>query len=114
MAWRASWLLNGGSDALSAKYQSAVSVFTCTWLAYFGLFSSDSRSDGIWSPSNTSLACPFSTWVISSETCRPYFSMIESGLPAGCASAFHTLKYGLRTRTASVFGLYDFHMYGPV
>src|SRR5690348_768056 len=114
MACRARTLLNGGRDALSAKYQSAVSVFTCTWLAYLGAFSSDSRSEGIWSPSNTSLAWPFSTSVTSSETCRPYFSMISSGFPAGCASAFHTLKYGLRTRTASVFGLYDFHMYGPV
>ena len=40
--------------------------------------------------------------------------MISLGLPAGWASLLHTLKYGLRTRTASLFGLYDFHMYGPV
>jgi hypothetical protein len=52
--------------------------------------------------------------VTSSETCSPYFSTILFGYPAGCASAFHTWKYGLRTSTASVFGLYDFHMYGPV
>jgi tRNA U34 5-carboxymethylaminomethyl modifying enzyme MnmG/GidA len=29
---------------------------------------------------------------------------------AGCACAFHTWKWGLRTRTAWVLGLYDFHM----
>src|SRR5579859_2402389 len=114
MACRASRLLNGGLLVFSAKYQSAVSVFTCTWLAYFGLLSWLSWSDGIWSPSNTSLALPFSTWVTSSETCNPYFSMISFGYPAGCAAALHTWKYGLRTSTASVFGLYDFHMYGPV
>ena len=99
---------------LSAKYQSAVSGFTCTWFAYCGLFSSLSRSAGITSPSNTSSAAPRSTWVTSSEICRPYFSTISSGYPSGCASAFQTLKYGLRTRTASLFGSYDFHMYGPV
>ena len=64
---------------LSAKYQSAVSVFTCTWLAYFALLSWASWSDGIWSPSNTSLASPFCTSVTSSETSRPYFSMISFG-----------------------------------
>jgi hypothetical protein len=40
--------------------------------------------------------------------------MISLGLPAGCATLLQTLKYGLRTSTASVLGLYDFHMYGPV
>ena len=106
--------MNGGRFVFRAKYQSAVSVFTCTWPAYFGLFSWLSWSDGIWSPSNTSLAWPFWTSLTSSETCRPYFSMISFGYPAGCACAFHTWKCGLRTSTAWVLGLYDFHMYGPV
>src|SRR5215472_5488766 len=66
------------------------------------------------SPSKTSLAWPFSTSVTSSETCSPYFSTILFGYPAGWASAFHTWKCGLRTSTAWVLGLYDFHMYGPV
>src|SRR5215469_1395116 len=66
------------------------------------------------SPSYTSLAWPFFTWVTSSETCSPYFSMISLGYPSGCAWAFHTWKYGLRTSTAWVLGLYDFHIYGPV
>ena len=51
MACRACRLLNGGRLVFSAKYQSAVSVFTCTWLAYLGLFSWLSWSEGIWSPS---------------------------------------------------------------
>src|SRR6266581_9085531 len=114
MACRASRLLNGGLLVFSAKYQSAVSVFTCTWPAYFVLLSWLSWSDGIWSPSNTSLALPFCTWVTSSETWSPYFSTISFGYPAGCACALQTWKYGLRTSTAEVFGLYDFHMYGPV
>ena len=79
MAWRAFTLLNGGVRVLRAKYQSAVSVFTCTWLAYFGLLSWASWSDGIWSPSNTSLASPFCTAVTSLETSWPYFSMISFG-----------------------------------
>ncbi len=58
-------------------------MFTCTWLVYFVLFSVLSWSDGIESPSNTSLASPFSTSVTSSETCSPYFSMISFGYPAG-------------------------------
>src|SRR5215469_9168998 len=66
------------------------------------------------SPSYTSLAWPFSTSVTSSETCSPYFSMISFGYPSGCAAEFQTWKYGLRTSTACVLGLYDFHMYGPV
>src|SRR5262245_23273943 len=66
------------------------------------------------SPSYTSLASPFSTWVTSSDTCSPYFSTILFGYPAGCACAFHTWKYGLRTSTAWLLGLYDCHMYGPV
>ena len=79
IAWRAFRLLNGGVLVLRAKYQSAVSVFTCTWLAYFGLLSWLSWSDGIWSPSNTSLAWLFCTAVTSLETCRPYFSTISFG-----------------------------------
>src|SRR3981081_2592389 len=98
-------LLNGGRLGLRAKYQSAVSVFTCTWLANFALLSWPSWLDGIESPSNTSLAWPFSTAVTSSETWAPYFSMIWFGSPAGWAVAFHTLKYGLRTSTAWVLGL---------
>src|SRR5262249_48320557 len=39
---------------------------------------------------------------------------IESGLPAGCASADHSLKLGLRTSTICFVGAYVFHMYGPV
>src|SRR5215469_379005 len=66
------------------------------------------------SPSYTSLAWPFSTSVTSSETCSPYFSTISFWLPGGCAAAFQTWKCGLRTSTAWVLGLYDFHMYGPV
>src|SRR5579875_687185 len=114
MACRAFRLLNGGRLVLSAKYQSAVSVFTCTWPAYFGLLRVLRSSDGIWSPSKTSFACPFSTSVTSSETCSPYFSMISFGYSSGWSAAFQTWKYGLRTSTASVFGLYDFHMYGRV
>ncbi len=66
------------------------------------------------SPANTTSAWPFSTAVTSSETWRPYFSTILSGYPSGCASGFQTLKFGLRTSTASLFGSYDCHMYGPV
>ncbi len=71
--------MNGGRLVLSAQYQSAVSVFTCTWLANFVLLSWPSWLDGIVSPSNTSLAWPFSTAVTSSETWAPYFSMIWFG-----------------------------------
>ncbi len=99
---------------LSAKYQSAVSGFTCTWFLNCAPLSSLSRSGGMTSPSNTSSAWPFSTCVTSSEMGRPYFSTIEFGYPTGCAAALHTWKYGLRTSTAALFGSYDFHMYGPV
>ena len=44
-----------------------MSGFTCTCLAYFGLLSSLSRSDGITSPSNTSSAWPFWTAVTQVE-----------------------------------------------
>ena len=77
---------------LRAKYQSAVSGFTCTRLEYFALFSSLSRSDGMTSPSNTSSAWLFSTAVTSSEIVWPYFSTILSGYPSGWASALHSLK----------------------
>src|SRR3954469_18936649 len=113
MAWRAFTLLNGGFAVLSAKYQSAVSAFTCVWSAYCVPISVR-RSAGITSPANTTSALPFSTCVTSSVIGRPYFSTIWSGYPSGCASGFHTLKFGLRTSTASLFGSYDFHMYGPV
>ena len=79
MAWRAIRLLNGGRVVFSAMYQSAVSVLTCTCPAYWALLRVVSWSDGIWSPSKTSLAWPFSTSVTSSETWRPYFSMISFG-----------------------------------
>src|SRR5436305_15215062 len=113
MACRACRLLNGGRLVFRAKYQSAVSVFTCTWLAYLGLFSWLSWSDGIWSPSKTSLAWPFCTARTSSETWSPNFSMISFGYPSGCACAFHTWKEGLRPSTAWGVGVYDFHLYGP-
>src|SRR5438045_2384240 len=92
-------------------YQTAVSGFTCTWLAYFDE-SSGSRSAGIWS--KTQSAWPFSTSVTSASTVRPNFWTITSGFPCGCASFDHSLKYLLRTSLISLFGLYSEKTYGPV
>src|SRR5262245_17317717 len=39
---------------------------------------------------------------------------ITSGLPFGCASFDHSLKYGLRTSLIALFGLYSTNLYGPV
>jgi hypothetical protein len=44
----------------------------------------------------------------------PNFSTIESGLESGCASAFQTLKYGLRTSVICLLGAYCVHLSGPV
>src|SRR6266516_7657466 len=40
--------------------------------------------------------------------------MITSGLPFGCASFDHSLKFGFRTSLICLFGLYSTHLYGPV
>src|SRR6266536_1087026 len=96
---------------LNAKYQTAVSGLTCTWSAYLVEISL-SRSDG--GVSNIQSAWPFSTWVTSASAERPNFWMITSGLPFGCASFDHSLKFVLRTSLISLFGLYSTHLYGPV
>src|SRR5206468_4316678 len=83
----------------------------CTWLVYFVLISLR-RSDG--GVSNIQSAWPFSTAVTSASVLRPNFCTITSGLPAGCASADHTLKNGLWTSLISLFGLYVANLYGPV
>src|SRR5215475_7835450 len=92
-------------------YQVAVSGFTCTRSAYLVLIS-PSRSAGGWS--NIQSAVLFSTAVTCASGVYPNFWTIESGLPSGCASADHSLKCGLRTRTICLVGAYVFHMYGPV
>src|SRR5947208_12114047 len=98
---------------LGAKLYVAVRVWMCTWLACL-LLSSLSRSAGIWSELARKSAWPFSTCVTSDSTLRPNFWTIVSGLPAGCASFDHSLKYGLRTTFICLVGAYWTHLYGPV
>jgi hypothetical protein len=93
--------LKGGTLTFIAMYQVAVSGFTCTRSAYFVL-SSPSRSAGGWS--NIQSASLFSTAVTCASGVRPNFWTIWSGLPAGCASADHSLKFGLRTSTICFVG----------
>src|SRR6266516_814848 len=40
--------------------------------------------------------------------------MITSGLPLGCASFDHSLKFVFRTSFICLFALYSTHLYGPV
>ena len=96
---------------LKAKYQTAVSGLTCTWSPYFVEISFRRSEGGL---SNIQSACPFSTWVTSASVERPNFWMITSGLPFGCASFDHSLKFGFRTSFICLFALYSTHLYGPV
>src|SRR5436305_1288214 len=89
----------------------AVCAFTCACEAYFVPISF-SRSAG--GASAIQSAWPFSIWVTSSSTVRPKLNWIRLGLPSGWAAADHSWKYGLRTITATLLGLYVFHIYGPV
>ena len=59
-------------------------------------------------------ASPFWICVVASSSGSPIFITILSGLPAGWASADHSLNSGLRSNTISESGSYFVIMYGPV